>query len=109
MIPETGTRFFPIKRLLHRCDSEREAKSAVGQTDRVDRAPMQNIKPEIVDQTLALWQRRSGQTLVEEDARQMLGNICGFFGVLSEWIRPAQLGTNDTKQSNGLRKRNSTQ
>ena len=59
---------------------------------------MENIKPEFVEQTLAVWQRRSVRTLVDDDAGQILDNICGFFGVLSEWTQPDQRGSDGTKQ-----------
>jgi hypothetical protein len=70
---------------------------------------MQNIKPEFVEQTLAVWQRRSVRTLVADDAGQILDNICGFFGVLSEWTRRDQRGSDRTKQLKPSSMRKSTQ
>ena len=66
--------------------------------DRVVRALMQHIKPEIVEQTLALWQPRSARILVADDARQMLDNSCGFFGLLAEWMRGEQRDQDETEQ-----------
>jgi hypothetical protein len=59
---------------------------------------MQHAKLEIVEETLALWQPRSARTLVADDARQMLDNSCGFFGLLAEWMRAEQPDQDKTEQ-----------
>jgi hypothetical protein len=59
---------------------------------------MQHVNPEILEQTLALWQLRSARTLVMDDARQILSNSCGFFGVLAEWMRAEQRDQDETQQ-----------
>jgi len=35
--------------------------------------------------TMDFWKARSRRTLSEEDARQMVENVTGFFRILSEW------------------------
>ena len=56
---------------------------------------MQHIKPEIISQTVALWQPRSARILSVDDARQILDNTCGFFDVLAGWMRADQRGQDD--------------
>jgi hypothetical protein len=34
-----------------------------------------------------VWQPRIGRDLTDEDARQIMHNVTGFFGVLAEWSR----------------------
>jgi hypothetical protein len=48
-----------------------------------------------IDGTLSIWQRRKGQVLSREDARQITENIAGFFELLAMWSR-AELA--DSKQ-----------
>ena len=38
-----------------------------------------------------VWQPRIGRDLTDEDARQIIHNVTGFFGVLAEWSRAARL------------------
>lgn len=40
-----------------------------------------------VARTRQVWQPRMGRNLTDEDARQILHNTTGFFGVLAEWRR----------------------
>ena len=37
--------------------------------------------------TRRVWQPRIGRDLTDEDARQIMCNVTGFFGVLAEWSR----------------------
>jgi hypothetical protein len=41
--------------------------------------------PELIQHTIRVWQPRLGRTLSDEDARQILENITGFFRVLHRW------------------------
>jgi hypothetical protein len=41
----------------------------------------------LIDQTVALWERRLRRNLSREDARQIVENITGFFNILAEWSR----------------------
>ena len=38
-----------------------------------------------------VWQPRIGRALTDEDARQIIHNVTGFFGVLAEWSRAERL------------------
>jgi hypothetical protein len=40
-----------------------------------------------IARTRELWQPRMGRDLTDEDARQILHSVTGFFGVLAEWRR----------------------
>ncbi len=40
-----------------------------------------------IDRTRQFWQPRLGRDLTDEDARQIMHNVAGFFGVLAEWAR----------------------
>ncbi len=40
-----------------------------------------------IARTREIWQPRMGRNLTGEDARQILHNATGFFGVLAEWRR----------------------
>lgn len=41
--------------------------------------------------TRKIWQTRMGRGLTDEDARQILHSVTGFFGVLAEWRRAERL------------------
>ncbi len=40
-----------------------------------------------IARTRQVWQPRLGRDLGDEDARQIMHNVTGFFGVLAEWAR----------------------
>jgi hypothetical protein len=40
---------------------------------------------DLVDETLATWQRRTTRQLNREDGRQIIENMVGFFNILREW------------------------
>lgn len=44
-----------------------------------------------VARTREVWQPRLGRDLTSEDARQILQNVTGFFGLLAEWRRAEKL------------------
>jgi hypothetical protein len=51
----------------------------------------------LVEQTIALWQRRCWRELRPEDARQIAENVTGFFTILAEWSRAeVPIPTNDS-------------
>jgi hypothetical protein len=59
-----------------------------------------------IARTRQIWQSRLGRDLTDEDARQFVHNITGFFGVLAEWARAETLdAANDAaapaKQNDG--------
>ena len=45
---------------------------------------------DIVAQTIAFWSERLGEEVSQEDARQMVVNVSGFFTVLAEWEHHAK-------------------
>ena len=44
-----------------------------------------------IARTRQVWQPRIGRDLTDEDARQIIHNVTGFFGVLAEWSRSERL------------------
>jgi hypothetical protein len=44
-----------------------------------------------IDRTRKIWQPRIGRDLIDEDARQIMHNVTGFFGVLTEWSRAERI------------------
>src|SRR5262249_13846820 len=42
------------------------------------------------ERTLDFWQARTSRELTEEDAREIVANVSGFFRLLAEWDRKAQ-------------------
>ncbi len=40
-----------------------------------------------IARTREIWQPRMGRDLTDEDARQILNSVTGFFGVLADWRR----------------------
>ena len=44
-----------------------------------------------IARTQQVWQPRLGRDLTDEDARQIMHNVTGFFGVLAEWSRAEKL------------------
>jgi hypothetical protein len=53
-----------------------------------------------IARTRQVWQPRLGRNLSDEDARQIIHNVTGFFGVLAEWARSEKLAAaNDATAS----------
>ena len=50
-----------------------------------------NDSGEQIARTRKVWQPRIGRDLTDEDARQIIHNVTGFFGVLTEWSRAERL------------------
>lgn len=46
---------------------------------------MKKHSSEIIDITAAFWSNFSGKNMTNEDARQAVENISGFFRVLEDW------------------------
>jgi hypothetical protein len=42
---------------------------------------------DFIDQTIAIWQKRTERRLTREDGREIIENITGFFAILQEWER----------------------
>ena len=50
-----------------------------------------------IARTRQIWQPRLGRDLTDEDARQIMHDVSGFFSVLAEWSRIEKLSAaNDT-------------
>jgi hypothetical protein len=44
-----------------------------------------------IARTRQIWQPRIRRDLTDEEARQIMHNVTGFFGVLAEWSRAVKL------------------
>jgi hypothetical protein len=42
---------------------------------------------DFIDQTIAIWQKRTERRLTREDGREIIENVTGFFRILQEWDR----------------------
>jgi hypothetical protein len=73
--------------------------------NRLDAANDNDLKRQIA-RTRDIWQPRMGRDLTDEDGRQILHSVTGFFGVLAEWRRAELLAAaNDSAEpvgSNGV-------
>ncbi len=49
--------------------------------------PSSAANDNLIDRTIELWQPRLRRDVSREDARQILENVTGFFGILAEWSR----------------------
>jgi hypothetical protein len=58
-------------------------------TEGSDANPLQptDRRRELLDLTLEVWQPLSARQLSDEDAREILANVTGFFAVLAKWDR----------------------
>ena len=45
------------------------------------------VDDELIDRTLETWQPRVDHPLSRDDARQIIGNVSGFFSLLAEWAK----------------------
>jgi hypothetical protein len=46
---------------------------------------MAQFSPELIEETISVFERQTGREISHEEARQALENISGFFRVLQEW------------------------
>ena len=49
----------------------------------------------LIDRTVALWQRRLGRDLTRENAREIVENVAGFFNTLAKWQAEISRSAND--------------
>lgn len=56
---------------------------------------------ELVEKARQVFQKRTSQKLTNEDARQMLENLTGFFRVLREWERAQAKSDADPSRESG--------
>ena len=51
----------------------------------------------LIDRTIETWQPRFSRDLSQDDARQIVENVTGFFSILAEWSRAEMpVPANDT-------------
>jgi hypothetical protein len=46
---------------------------------------MAQYSPELIKQTISIFENRTGRAISQEEARQAVENISGFFRVLKKW------------------------
>jgi hypothetical protein len=46
---------------------------------------------DLIKRTLEIWRPRAGDNLTNEDARQVVENVTGFFSILANWARAEAL------------------
>ena len=51
---------------------------------------MEESKRQFLERTKQFWQARTGKPLSDEDAREMIENITGFFKILMRWDQEAK-------------------
>ena len=57
---------------------------------------MEESKRQLLEQTKQFWQARTRKPLSDEDAREMIENITGFFKILIEWDEKEKDQTNSS-------------
>jgi hypothetical protein len=60
---------------------------------------MPQYSPELIRHTIAVFESRTGMVISEEDARQALENISGFFRVLQNWAKVEDKGSWDASSA----------
>jgi hypothetical protein len=59
--------------------------------------PSHPANDNLIDRTREVWRPRVGRDLTREQARQIVENITGFFGILTEWsLAEMPVPANDT-------------
>ena len=56
----------------------------------------------IIERTIETWQPRFNRDLSQEDARQIVENVTGFFSILAEWSRTEVLDAAKASDHPGL-------
>ena len=46
---------------------------------------MAQYSPKLIEQTISVFESRTGRVISDEEARRLVENISGFFQVLQEW------------------------
>jgi len=54
--------------------------------------------PDMIQDTIRVWEQRLGRPLSQEDARQILRNVVGFFRVLQRWQQEGRDRAAETKK-----------
>ena len=42
-------------------------------------------KQQFIRETREFWEKRTGQSITDEDAREIIANVTGFFKVIAKW------------------------
>ena len=61
----------------------RNKNDTEGTTSIDDTAPTD--KQQFLKETREFWEKRTGQPVTDEDAREIIANITGFFKVIAKW------------------------
>ena len=74
-----------------------ESNNAAGVDSRPDDSGDSRIAGggDFIDETIAMWQRRSSRPLSREDGREIIENMTGFFRILQEWDRAERAAKTD--------------
>jgi hypothetical protein len=54
---------------------------------------------DFIDQTIAIWQKRTTRQLTREDGREIIENMTGFFRILQEWDRTERMAKQNARRS----------
>jgi hypothetical protein len=65
----------------------RQWRAGAGEGSDADPLQPTGRQRELLQLTLEVWQPLSSRQLSDEDAREILANVTGFFGVLAKWDR----------------------
>lgn len=60
---------------------------------------------ELLDETKRLWSKRYGRAISDEEAREIIQNVTGYFQVVFRWLRDgriAEIGTRSPEESGDL-------
>ena len=77
----------PSTRKDPRYSSRGEPNATDSQCDELTTGTPHSERGDFIDQTIAIWQKRTERKLTREDGREIIENISGFFSVLQEWER----------------------
>lgn len=55
--------------------------------------------PDMIRETIRLWERYFGRPVSPEEAREMVANITGFYTLLDEWDHENQRATAEDRDS----------
>jgi hypothetical protein len=55
---------------------------------------------DFIDETIAIWQKRTTRRLTREDGREIIENMTGFFRILLEWDRAERAAEPDKASPN---------
>ena len=59
----------------------------------------QGLSADVVEQTRRFWTERTGEPVSEENAREAIRNIAGFFDLLASWEKSAGVSSAVDAQS----------